>query len=50
MKTVSVLNFVIYTYSLLEGELIVMITFEPQGVHNSGIQPSHYCHGNTYDG
>ena len=37
-------------YPLLEGELIVGIMFEPQGVHNSGIQPSHQYHGCNYKG
>ena len=46
----SILNLFVYTYSLSEGELIVAITFEPQSVHDSGIQPNHQYHGRHYNG
>ena len=29
-------------------ELIVVITFEPQSVHDSGVQPNHQCQGNKH--
>ena len=44
-KSVHVLNLFVNTYPLLERELILRIMFEPQGVHDSGIQPSHYYYG-----
>ena len=36
-----------WTYSLLVGELIIITTFEPQAVHDSGVQPNHQCRGNN---
>ena len=38
------------TYPLLESELILRITFEPQSVDDSAIQPSHQYHGCNYNG
>ena len=46
----STLNLFDNTYSLSEGELIVGITFEPQSVQDSGIQPNHQYHGRNYNG
>ena len=36
------------THPLLEGGLIVLNTFEPQSVNDSGIQPSHHRHRHGY--
>ena len=36
------------TYPLLKSELILRITFEPQSVDDSAIQPSHQYHGCNY--
>ena len=44
------MNLFANTYPLLEGELILRITFEPQGVDDSAIQPSHQYHGRNYNG
>ena len=38
------------SYLLLEGGLIVFNTFEPQSVHDSGVQPSHHGHRYSYQG
>ena len=49
-KIVLVMNLFANTYPLLDGELILRITFEPQGVDDSAIQPSHQYHGRNYNG
>ena len=49
-KNVPVMNLFVNTYPLLEGELILRITFEPQGVDDSAIQPSHHYHGCNFNG
>ena len=36
------------TYPLLAGGLIVFNTFEPQSIHDSGVQPSHHGHRHSY--
>ena len=45
-----VMNLFANTYPLLEGKLIFRITFKPQGVDDSAIQPSHQYHGRNYSG
>ena len=40
-KNILVLNLFFNAYPLLESELILKITFEPQGIDYSAIQPSH---------
>ena len=48
-KAKEKLNLFVNTYPLLEGKLILRMTFEPQGEHDSGIQPSHQYHGRNYN-
>lgn len=36
------------TYFWLLGLLIVIFTFNPQSVHDSGVQPNHQRQGNNY--
>ena len=49
-KNVLVLNLSVNIYPLLESELILRITFEPQDIDDSAIQPSHQYHGRNYNG